>query len=100
MRPLLDDAEKDDFAAGEVLLGAGKTRSEDGRDGIRGQYRSPRLAIVELDNEVLIAPHRDKQASRIRDAFEDPERVTAAQTGALEAGMGIKIGRLHMVKLT
>src|SRR5260370_13117330 len=99
MRPLLDDAEKDNLAAGEALLGAGKARPEDRGDGIGCQHRGPRLAAVELEDKVLIAPDRNEQALRIGDAFDDPGGVAAAQAGAFEPGMGIEIGRSHWARV-
>src|SRR6267143_3330625 len=99
MLPLPDDAEKDDFAAGKVLLGTGKAPPEDRGDGIRCQHRGPRLAAVELDNQVLITPHRNEQARRIDDPFENPAGVAAAQASAFEAGMGIEIGCSHWARV-
>ena len=91
MRPLLDDAEKDDLAAREAFLGRGETQG----DRVRGEDDGARLPIVELDDEVLVTPHRNKEACRVGDAFEDPAGVAAAQTGAFEPGMGVEIGRSH-----
>src|SRR4029077_17346890 len=91
MRPLLDNAEKHELATGEELLGRGETR----RYCRRREYHSARFDPLDLDDEVLIAPHRDKKARRVGDSFKDPTGVAAAQTGAFEAGMGVEIGRSH-----
>src|SRR6202040_4303214 len=80
-------------------LGAGIARAEDRGDGIRSQHRGPRLAAVKLDNEVLVAPDRNEQASRIDDALENPAGVAAAQAGAFEPGMSVEIGRSHRVRV-
>src|SRR5262245_52027405 len=91
MRPLLDDAEKDDLAAGKTVLGGGEAR----RDRGRGEDDGARLRTVELDDEVLVAPYRNEKARWVGDTFKDPAGVAPAQTGALEAGMSIEIGRSH-----
>ena len=95
MRLLLDHPEKHHLAAGETLLGGGEARGDRGR----GEHDSARLGTIELDDEVLVAPHRDKEARRVGDAFADPAVVAAAQTGAFEAGMGIEIWCSHGPRL-
>src|SRR5215472_13584226 len=94
MRPLLDNAKKDDLPTGETLLGGGEARTERGR----GEYDGARLHTVELDDEVLIAPYRDEEARRVGDSFNDPAGVAPAQTGALETRMSIEIGCSHSNK--
>src|SRR5215469_8831811 len=94
MRPLLDNAEKDDLPTGETLLGRGEARTERGG----GEHDGARLHTVELDDEVLVTPHRDEEARRVGDPFNDPAGVAPAQTGALETRMSIEIGCSHSNK--
>ena len=74
MRPLLDDAEKHDLATSEALLGRGEARLDRGR----GEDDGAGLLVVELDDEVLVTPHRNEKARRVGDPFEDPTGVAAA----------------------
>src|SRR5689334_10489481 len=90
MCALFDDAEKHHLATGEPLLTHAKNLGNAGRV----EHRRARL-VFDLDDKVLVAPDRHKEAAGISDPFEDPRRIAAAQAGALEAGMRIEIRRAH-----
>src|SRR5271166_7025415 len=92
MRPLFDHAEKDQLSAGEPLLANSKNLGNAGRL----EYRRARLAAFELDDQILVAPDRHKEAAGIRDPLDDPGGIAAAQAGTLEAGVGIEIGSSHL----
>src|SRR5271154_6095765 len=65
MGALVDEAEKDEFAAGKAVLDIAIAQGADERpDRIDGQYRGARLATLYLDDEVLAAPDRNKHAFR------------------------------------
>src|SRR5215471_14938242 len=96
MRPFFDDAEKNHFARREPFLGA---RSEEPGDNGRVEHTGPRLAAIELDHQVLVAPYGHEEARRIGNALDDPSGVAAAQGSALEARMGIEVWRSHCATL-
>ena len=94
MGALFDKAEKDDLAAREPLIG-GADLAEQRADFTPAEHNRQRLAALALDDEVLVAPHRDKEACRVGGALDDPPRLAAAQPGALEPGRSIVIVRSH-----
>ena len=82
MRPLLDDAEKHHLARGEPLVAHAKNLGNAGRL----EHRRARLAAIELDHQVLVAPDRHKEAAGIGDPFDDPCRIAAAQAARSKPG--------------
>src|SRR5882762_7515078 len=98
MRPLLDDTEKHHFACGEALLRDEALPDNLGNAG-PGQHHGAWVAAIELDHQVLVAPDRDEEADRIRDALDDPAGVAAAQAGPFEAGVSIEVRCSHSVTL-
>ena len=59
------------------------------------QHHRARLRAVDLGDQILVAPERDKEARRIGQPFADPAAVAPAQPGPLETGCGIIIVRSH-----
>ena len=98
MRPLLDDTEKHHFASGEALLRGEALPDNLGNAG-RGQHYGARLAAIELDHQILVAPDRDEEADGIGDALDDPAGVVAAQAGPFEAGVSIEVRCSHAATL-
>src|SRR5437588_838871 len=79
------EAEDDELTAGEPLLDVViAQRAIERADRIDGEHRSKRLAAFHLDDEVLVAPNRNKRARRIEHPRADPLGLAAAQAGALE----------------
>ena len=77
----------------EPLLGA-RSENRSNTGGFKHAARgSPPSSSID---QVLIAPDRHKEAAGIGYALDDPCRIAAAQAGALEAGVGIEIGRAHL----
>ncbi len=93
MCALFDDPEKHHLPGQEPLLGA---RSENRSNTGGFKHDCSRLAGIELHDQALIAPDRNKQAAGIGNALDDPRRVAAAQAGALEARVGVEIRRAHL----
>src|SRR5215472_7836909 len=94
MRALFDNAEKDDLAAAQPFFG-GDDVVEERADALPAQRHRARLAVPDLDDQILIAPDRDEKTRGIGDPFDDPADLAAPQPGALEPRRGIIIMRSH-----
>ena len=71
MRALLDDPDKHHLAAAEPLLG-GAGLADQRAEPAPAQHHRARLAAIDLENQVLVAPDRDKEARRVGEALDDP----------------------------
>src|SRR5271156_166033 len=109
MRPLLDNADENDLAPSQPLFAWGALPSHgdpaaptpplfgggavaDQRDqAAPAQHHRARLAAVDLDDQILVAPDRDEQARGVSNTIDDPIAVAAAQPGPLEAGRRVGI---------
>ena len=94
MRVLVDDPDKHHFAAAEPRLG-GAGLADQLAERAAAQHHRARLAAIALENQVLVAPDRDKEARRVAEPLADPAVVAATQPGPLEARCGIIIVRSH-----
>src|SRR4029077_7995027 len=94
MRPLVDDAEKHELAAPQPLVDIIEP-AENCYEPLDRDRSGTRLGFGDFDDQVLGAPNRDENAGRIEHPLADPIGLAAAQPGALEAGVGVIIGRAH-----
>ena len=94
MRALVDDPDKHHFAAAEPLLGgAGLADQRPSAPPLSTTARGSPPST--LEDQVLVAPDRDKEARRVAEPLADPAVVAATQPGPLEARCGIIIVRSH-----
>src|SRR5947207_15342246 len=94
MGPLVDQAEKHEFAAHQPLVDVVK-RAEHRRKPLDRDRGGARLALGNFDDQVLSAPDRDEHTRRDEDALANPLGLAAAQASSFEAGMGILMGGSH-----
>ena len=98
MRPFVDDAEKYELPVGQPFVDVADL-TEHGEDAFDRDRRGARLAVVKLDDQVLVAPDRDEHARGIEHALADPVGFASAQSGPLETGMSIVVRRSHRRRL-